>query len=124
MEEIWKDIIGFEGLYQISNLGRVKSLGRYVTKERFLKEAKSKTYILSQFGRVTRLSTYTLLISHFKKEEIISKNYLPLKIPTLHGEEWKIIKDYESYMVSSYGRVKSINRDIVYRDGSICWNNT
>lgn len=26
--EIWKDIIGFEGLYQISNLGRVKSLPR------------------------------------------------------------------------------------------------
>lgn len=30
MEEIWKDIEGFEGLYQVSNLGRVKSLERYV----------------------------------------------------------------------------------------------
>ena len=28
-EEIWKDIIGYEGLYQVSNLGRVKSLERY-----------------------------------------------------------------------------------------------
>jgi len=28
MEEIWKDIEGFEGLYQISNLGRVYSFGR------------------------------------------------------------------------------------------------
>ena len=27
--EIWKDISGFEGLYQISNLGRIKSLPRY-----------------------------------------------------------------------------------------------
>lgn len=27
MEEIWKDIKGYEGLYQVSNLGRVKSLG-------------------------------------------------------------------------------------------------
>lgn len=26
MEEIWKDIKGFEGLYQVSNMGRVKSL--------------------------------------------------------------------------------------------------
>jgi len=26
MEEIWKDIIGYEGLYQVSSLGRVKSL--------------------------------------------------------------------------------------------------
>lgn len=29
-EEIWKDIEGFDGLYQVSNLGRVKSLDRYV----------------------------------------------------------------------------------------------
>lgn len=28
MKEIWKDIIDFEGLYQISNLGRVKRLKR------------------------------------------------------------------------------------------------
>lgn len=26
--EIWKDIIGYEGIYQVSNLGNVKSLGR------------------------------------------------------------------------------------------------
>ena len=28
MEEIWKDIEGYEGYYQISSLGRVKSLAR------------------------------------------------------------------------------------------------
>jgi hypothetical protein len=28
--EIWKDIVGFEGLYQISNYGNVKSCRRYV----------------------------------------------------------------------------------------------
>lgn len=26
MDEIWKDIEGYEGLYQVSNYGRVKSL--------------------------------------------------------------------------------------------------
>ena len=26
MEEIWKDIVGYEGLYQVSNFGRVKSM--------------------------------------------------------------------------------------------------
>ena len=30
--EIWKDIQGYEGLYQVSNLGRVKSLGRNIKK--------------------------------------------------------------------------------------------
>ena len=28
MQEIWKDISGYEGIYQISNLGRVKSIAR------------------------------------------------------------------------------------------------
>lgn len=28
MEEIWKDINGYEGFYQVSNLGRIKSLKR------------------------------------------------------------------------------------------------
>ena len=26
MQEIWKDVVGFEGLYKVSNLGNVKSL--------------------------------------------------------------------------------------------------
>jgi len=30
MEEIWKDIAGYEGKYQVSNLGRVRSLDRLV----------------------------------------------------------------------------------------------
>ena len=40
MKEVWKDVVGYEGLYQISNLGRVKSFPRQGTKiktERILK---------------------------------------------------------------------------------------
>ena len=28
MNEIWKDVKGYEGLYQVSNIGRIKSLRR------------------------------------------------------------------------------------------------
>lgn len=35
MEEIWKDIVGFEGLYQISSLGRVKSFGKGKKRKNF-----------------------------------------------------------------------------------------
>ena len=28
MEEVWKDVVEYEGLYQVSNLGRIKSLKR------------------------------------------------------------------------------------------------
>jgi hypothetical protein len=30
MKELWKEIEGFEGLYEVSNMGRVKALDRYV----------------------------------------------------------------------------------------------
>lgn len=32
--EEWRDIVGYEGLYQVSNMGRVKSLERFDTKGR------------------------------------------------------------------------------------------
>ena len=43
-EEVWRDVKGYEGLYQVSNMGRVKSLGRKdrfgrVIKERILEPA-------------------------------------------------------------------------------------
>ena len=55
MEEIWKDIKGYEGLYQISNLGNVKSLSRtmenkgtfgkiYHIKEKIMKPKIDKGY--------------------------------------------------------------------------------
>lgn len=42
-EEIWKDVVGYEGLYQVSNFGRVKSMDRYING----KHLKSKIKISS-----------------------------------------------------------------------------
>ena len=50
MEEIWKPVVGWEGLYEVSNMGRVKSLPRfhnaihpYTSKEKILQpRGKSK----------------------------------------------------------------------------------
>ena len=46
--EIWKDIEGFEGLYQVSNLGRTKSLNyNHTKKEKILKPSlNEKGYLL------------------------------------------------------------------------------
>lgn len=39
MDEVWKDIKGYEGLYQVSNLGRVKRLkGKYMKSDKLLKQ--------------------------------------------------------------------------------------
>ena len=48
MQEVWKNVVGYEGLYQVSNLGNVKSMERVVkrirrgtfsVKERILKKS-------------------------------------------------------------------------------------
>ena len=48
MEEIYKDIPNYEGLYQVSNLGNVKSLGKISIAGRSLKEKELKTYCNSK----------------------------------------------------------------------------
>ena len=47
-EEIWKDIKGYEGLYQVSNLGRVKSLKRKYKKRYIDKE------IIKKFSKIPK----------------------------------------------------------------------
>lgn len=44
IEEIWKDILGYEGFYQVSSFGRVRSLDRYDSRNYFRK------------GRILKLS--------------------------------------------------------------------
>lgn len=49
MEEIWKDIPGYEGHYMVSNMGRVKSFNyRNTNREHILKPRKLKHY--SRYG--------------------------------------------------------------------------
>lgn len=46
--EIWKDIVGYEGLYQISNFGRIKSVERVVIKKNDRKNYVKETVL--RFG--------------------------------------------------------------------------
>ena len=71
MEEIWKDIEGYEGLYQVSNLGNVKSLNyKRSGREKILNPDKSETGYLyvqlyknkeSKHFRVHRLVANTFI---------------------------------------------------------------
>jgi hypothetical protein len=58
--EEWIDALGFDGVYEISNFGRVKTLGRWVRNgkgERFVKERIRKLYT-GKDGRVTMVFNY------------------------------------------------------------------
>lgn len=42
-DEIWRDVVGYEGIYQVSNLGRVRSVDRLDRKNRLVKGRLIKT---------------------------------------------------------------------------------
>ena len=45
-QEIWRDVVGYEGLYEVSNLGRVRSLDRE-TKDTIGRKRKYKGQLLN-----------------------------------------------------------------------------
>lgn len=76
MEEIWKDIEGYEGLYQVSNLGRVRSINHYrnnntsgyVQKGRILKQTLTANYMyikLSRNGKTKAFRVHRLVAEMF-----------------------------------------------------------
>lgn len=69
-KEIWKPVEGFEGLYEVSNLGRVKSLSNNKSrKERILKPAKTKNgylYVgLCRNGKMKYFKVHRLVATAF-----------------------------------------------------------
>ena len=70
MEEIWKTIEGFEGLYEVSNLGRVRSLDR-VRKAGYGSTANIKGKILTP----QYLNDRKYLVVHLHRNEV-GKHYL------------------------------------------------
>ena len=68
--EIWKDIEGYEGLYQVSNLGRVKSLKVSKIKSERIRKSyqQSSGYIsivLCKNGKVTNHKIHRLVANAF-----------------------------------------------------------
>lgn len=86
--EMWKDIIGYEGMYQISNYGRVKSLPRFYNqwrggktpiKGKILKHwAINCGYLnvrLANDGNCKNFSIHRLVATHFL-QKIKGKNFV------------------------------------------------
>ena len=70
MSEVWKDIEGYEGLYQVSDQGRVKSLNyRRTGKERVIKQSfDTNGYLvvkLSKGGEKTHYKVHRLVAEAF-----------------------------------------------------------
>lgn len=83
-KEIWKDVVGYEGLYQVSNFGNVKSLSKihyirqnssmgYLSKERILKP------ILSHNGYLLVKLSKNGKTKNFRINRLVIESFLPDK---------------------------------------------
>ena len=78
MQEIWKDIKGYEGLYQISNLGNVKSI-------RYFNHANNKAYTRNRLLKTSKTEKGYLRVELYKKgkgkkirvHRLVAETFLP-----------------------------------------------
>lgn len=75
--EIWKDVVGFEGLYMVSSIGRVKSLDRMTYNNSYKKTGKILKNGLHKHG----YPKYTLCkegkLYYTTSHQLVAKAFLP-----------------------------------------------
>lgn len=76
MKEIWKDIKGYEGLYQVSNLGRVKALEKKCINGRVNKEKVLKSNEDNMGYKYIGL-TKNLIRKYYKVHRLVALTFIP-----------------------------------------------
>lgn len=119
MEEIWKDIAGYESLYQVSNLGIVKRLqGKSCLIQRILKnKIKKNGYLylcLCKDGKVIHFHVHRLVAAAFipnpeNKPDVNHLNCIKAD-NTVHNLEW---------CTKSENAIHAL-KNIVYKRNSLC----
>lgn len=83
MSEVWKDIDDYEGLYQVSNMGRVRSLDRIVKNHYSFKQVKGR--ILKQTSTKLNYKRVTFSINQKQKSFLVHRLIAKAFIPNPHN---------------------------------------
>lgn len=84
--ELWLDVLGYEGLYQVSNLGHVRSLdrGMYVRQDRYRKPrwVNRKGRVLKEYNRTGKQRRMVILYDHgvpknHSVHRLVAEHFLP-----------------------------------------------
>jgi len=115
MEEIWKDIKEFEGVYQISNYGRLKSLKRYGRKQdKIIKPVLGKRgyfcYCLWNKQKAKNITIHRLVAQYFipnqeGKREVNHKD-LDKTNNAISNLEWVTPKENSTHACANLGTKK------------------
>lgn len=147
MDEVWKSVPGYEGLYEVSSLGRVRSLDRKIVDKsgrpgrvpgRIMKvtegdnhasfvilckdEEYKNIYVEQLVGEVFLGVPSDCPLHH--KDEDSSNNSVDNLVPASEfyysNDDWRDIEGYEGlYQVSRYGEVRSLDRYVRSKNDSM-----
>lgn len=89
MEEIWKDIQGYNGIYQVSNIGRVRSLDRIITYSNGVR-VNTKGKILNGYKKKNGYLQVDLYKNNVKKKYYIHRLVLMAFSPCENMQELEV----------------------------------
>ena len=75
-EEIWKDIEGYEGLYQVSNLGRVKRM-RFINKNTNIEKERIKSQKIRKDGYLEVALYKNGKGKYIQVHRLVAKSFIP-----------------------------------------------
>lgn len=80
MKEIWKDVRGYKGMYQVSSKGRVRTLGRYIK----IRDTSMKRFLQPKFLRFIYNRDYHTVCLYknykakwYKVHQLVAKAFIP-----------------------------------------------
>jgi DNA-binding transcriptional regulator YiaG len=125
--EIWKDVVGWEGLYQVSSLGRFKSLsrektigarGKILMKSFLMKQGQSRGYFYIIFyrnGIIEKHQSHRVVANHFIKnsENKRTVNHINgnKKDNTINNLEWLNDSEQQKHAVKIGLRNKTLGEN-------------
>lgn len=99
-KEIWKDIKDYEGLYQVSNLGRVKSLDHYTVQ----KDRNGKLYKRFMKGRILTQYKHKSADKYYYTVSFHKNGHIQVKYVHILVAEAFLKKENENYVVDHINR--------------------
>lgn len=127
--EVWTPIKNYEGLYEVSNLGRIKSLGKFnrngTSYEKFIAREKIRSQSESKFGymnvvlckkgksktyRVHRLVAEAFIPNCDNKPHVNHKDY-NRKNNCAYNLEWVTSKENCNYSLCHQPKIRRTRRD-------------